>query len=110
MLQDWGAASPPKFAEAAKHWDQTSRKLQTASPRPVEYFEARHGLAYCLAKSGKKDDAIKVLRSTLTLSPAVGGGDMRAKYESLLKELDPTGSTAPAKAAAGAAPAPGTNP
>jgi len=110
VLQDWGAASPPKFAEAAKHWDQVSRKLQTASPRPVEYFEARHGLAFCLAKSAKKDDAIKVLRSTMSLSPTVGGGDLRAKYESLLKELDPTGSTAPAKTATGPVATPAKNP
>ncbi|GEM_PF-4277470 len=100
VLQDWGAATPAKYAEAAVQWDKTSKQLQGISPRPAEYYEARHGVAYCLAKAGRKDDAIRVLRSTMNLSPDVGGPEIRIKYEALLKQLDPTGSTAPSKAAA----------
>jgi hypothetical protein len=110
ILQDWGAVNAATYNDAARHWDATSRKLQNASPRPVEYFEARYGLAFCLAKTGKKADAVKVLRSTITLSPAVGGGDMRAKYESLLKELDSSGAAAAPKTGPGDSPAPAGNP
>ncbi len=104
VLQDWGAETPAKYAEAAVQWDKTSKQLQAISPRPAEYYEARHGVAYCLAKAGRKDDAIRVLRSTMNLSPDVGGPEIRIKYETLLKQLDPTGSTAPSKTA-GSAPA-----
>jgi len=110
ILQDWGGTNSAKFADAAKHWDQTGRKLQNMSPRPAEYFEARYGVAFCLTRTGKKDDAIKVLRSTMTLSPAVGGPEMRGKYERLLKELDPTGPPPAAKAAASPPAAPAANP
>jgi tetratricopeptide (TPR) repeat protein len=110
VLQDWGGQTSAKFGDAAKHWDQTSRKLQNMSPRPAEYFEARYGLAFCLSKTGKKDDAVKVLRSTMTLSPAVGGPEMRGKFEGLLKELDPTGPPPATKTAASPAAAPTGNP
>lgn len=110
VLQDWGGQASAKFADAAKHWDQASRRLQNMSPRPAEYFEARYGLAFCLAKTGKKDDAVKVLRSTITLSPAVGGPEMRGKFESLLKELDPAGPPPATKTAASPSAAPAGNP
>jgi tetratricopeptide (TPR) repeat protein len=110
VLQDWGGQTASKFADAAKHWDQASRKVQNMSPRPAEYFEARYGLAFCLSKTGKKDDAVKVLRSTMTLSPAVGGPETRGKFESLLKELDPTGPPPASKTAASPSAAPAGNP
>jgi len=90
VLQDWGEQNPPRLLDAAKHWDQTSKRLQTSSPRPAEYFEARYGLALSLSRLGKKQDAIKVLRSTMALSANVGGPELRTKYESLLRELDAT--------------------
>jgi tetratricopeptide (TPR) repeat protein len=98
VLQDWGDENAGRLAEAAKWWDQIARKLQNMSPRPLEYFEARFGLAQCLWKLGKKEDAVRVLQSTMTLSPDCGGPEMKARYDALVKQLQPGGS-APSKTA-----------
>jgi tetratricopeptide (TPR) repeat protein len=97
ILQEWGESDPKQLDAAARHWNTIAQRLQAAAPKPVEYFEARYGIAWCFSKLRRSDDAARVLRSTMSLNPNCGSPEMKAKYESLLKQLPSAPATAGAQ-------------
>ncbi|HVJ83977.1 MAG TPA: hypothetical protein VNC50_23130, partial [Planctomycetia bacterium] len=87
VLEAWAAADPAKINAALAQWSLIDRTLRPLRTKPVEYFEARLGQAWCLAKQGKKDDARKLLQGTMAINPTVGGAEMKGRFEAFLKTL-----------------------
>jgi tetratricopeptide (TPR) repeat protein len=87
LLEDQAAAGKGKWSDAYEHWRGLAATLGRGARKPKEYYEASYHVAYVLFKEGQKDEAKKALRSVMRLSPTVGGPDMKAKYETLLKQI-----------------------
>jgi hypothetical protein len=45
-------------------------------------------VAYALFKEGQKAEAKRALKGVMRMSPKVGGPEMKAKYETLLKQVE----------------------
>lgn len=95
LLVDWCETDKSRLEQAIQCLGELRRKIASLRPRPPEYFEVVHGLAYCLSlqwrQSGdeqQRQQAVKLLKSTLALSPALSGAEMQAKYRSLLGTLE----------------------
>lgn len=69
------------------YWKGLSSQLEKLRPRRPEYFECVYHMAVALQNLDKKADAAKALRGVMTLSPSVGGPEMKAKYQALLSQL-----------------------
>ena len=71
-------------------WRDTALRLGNARTRPVEYYDAWYHAALALRNDGKTTEAKQTLGSILRLSRdrSVGGPEMKAKYETLLKQLE----------------------
>jgi tetratricopeptide (TPR) repeat protein len=76
-----------KWAEALDRWSKLAARLRVMSPKPVEYYEATYHVAYCLMKMGEPDKAKATLKGVMRISRNLGTPEMKAKYDSLLKQL-----------------------
>jgi hypothetical protein len=60
------------------------RRSPLGSPR---WLEARYGLALANYRSGKAQEARKLIDATAILHPELGGGALRAKFEHLRRRI-----------------------
>jgi tetratricopeptide (TPR) repeat protein len=75
------------WAAALKHWQGLARKLEAVRPRRVDYYDAWYHIAWVLSQQRQTQKARQTLQGIMRLTPAVGGPEMRAKYEALLARL-----------------------
>jgi outer membrane protein assembly factor BamD (BamD/ComL family) len=87
LLEAQAQAGSGQWALAYEHWRRLASRLGQATPKPVDYFEASYHVAYCLLKQNQPAEAKRALNSVMRLSPKVGNEEMKAKYESLLRQL-----------------------
>jgi tetratricopeptide (TPR) repeat protein len=80
-------AKQGKWIESYNHWKGLATKLSNQNPKPPSYFEAWYQAALALQKQGQKDMARTTIASVQRLSPTVGSPEMKAKYDTLLKQL-----------------------
>ncbi len=89
---------PSQYEEALKHWARLRNLLHNLRKRPPEYFEVCYHAAQCLVESSKHssdreaakkslDDAEKLLKATLVLSPQLNGPAMVGQYNDLLERI-----------------------
>lgn len=70
-----------------RYWRNLATRLNQASPKRPELFEAWLHVATALEGLGQKAEAIKTLRGVMTLTPSVGTPAMKSRYEQALKRL-----------------------
>jgi cellulose synthase operon protein C len=98
ILEAKAEAKKGEWLDAYAHWKGLAMKLANPSPKPPQYFEAWYQAAKALKSQGDVErDAKKkqtdyalaktTLASVMRLSPAVGGPEMKAKYDALIKQL-----------------------
>jgi tetratricopeptide (TPR) repeat protein len=89
LLEDWARATneKPRWNAAYVYWNRLGGALARARPRPIQYYEAQYHAALALQGLGQKAQATQVLKGVMTLSPAVGSPDWKAKYQELLGQL-----------------------
>jgi tetratricopeptide (TPR) repeat protein len=87
LLEARAQAGDAKWSDALDYWRQLSLRLRSRGTPRVEYYEACYHIAWALYKDGKPDEAKRALKGVMRLYPHVGGPEMKAKYEELLKRL-----------------------
>jgi hypothetical protein len=87
LYEDWAATDPSKWSTAYNHWRQLSSQLERTRPRRIEYYDALLHVARALEGMGKKKDAAALLKSVMTLSPAVGDPEHKAKFQAAVSRL-----------------------
>jgi hypothetical protein len=98
LLDAKADAKKGSWLESYNHWKGLAMKLANGAPKPPQYYEAWYQAASALKRLGdaEKDTKKKqtdyslaktTLASVMRLSPALGGPEMKAKYDSLLKQL-----------------------
>ena len=94
ILDDWAQQDPAKYDDAVAQLTEVRLMLGRVQPRPKEYYDIVYRTAFCLYQqwqkskdSTKLQQAEQVLKSTLVLSPSLGGTDLLPKYKELLKKL-----------------------
>lgn len=75
------------WSVSLEYWKSLALRLRQARTKPVEYYEAWYHAAFALMKLGQRAEAVAALKGVMTLSPGVGGAEMKAKYEKLLQRL-----------------------
>ena len=97
ILEAWAETEPKRYQDAVAHWsDLRNRLQQTRGKKPAEYYEVMYRVADCLVReaqtSADKREAMErarqaeqVLKSALTLYPALNGPEMVARYRTLLQ-------------------------
>ncbi len=101
ILQAWGEDADVKaeerkrrLQEAYEAWSGVRVSLAQSPQKPAEFFEAIYNAASCAVAISQNSqdksrlaDARKLLKTTLTLYPQLGGNaGMKGKYEELLKK------------------------
>ena len=87
LLEAQAAAKKGKWATAFAHGRATALKLSRLRTKPPEYYDAWYHAAVALDKDGKAKEAKQTLASVLRLTPAVGGPEMKAKYQAMLTQI-----------------------
>ena len=64
-------------------------RAQRAATGSLPWFEARLGLALAYSRSGKSDQARRLIDATSILHPDLGGGELRDKFIRLRQRLGP---------------------
>jgi outer membrane protein assembly factor BamD (BamD/ComL family) len=82
-----GSDAARLWEQSLAYWKDLGGRLRAIPQRRAESFEAWYHVAIALRGLGRKDEAISTLKGVLTLTPSVGGPEMKAKYEELLKQL-----------------------
>ncbi len=72
---------------AYNHWKVLALKLGNSNPKPPQYYEAWYHAAEALEKHGDHTLAKATVASVMRLSPSLGGPEMKAKFQDLLKRL-----------------------
>jgi len=87
LLDAQAEAGEGSWTAARAHWQDVARRLGGIRPHPASYFEAWLHAAKATAKTKQTAQARQILTGVIRLNPAVGGPEMKKKYEDLLKEL-----------------------
>ena len=104
LLQAWGEQDANKFVEAVNGdkptiwgWAKIALTAARAKQFRATFFQARYEMANCQhalaqSKSGAEQkklvsDAEKTILKTVGLYPTLGGEEMHAKYDALLKKI-----------------------
>jgi tetratricopeptide (TPR) repeat protein len=87
LLEDEAAAGKAKWASAFAHWRTLALRLGAGRTKPVDYYEAWYHAALALKSDNKPVEAKQTLASIMRLSPAVGGPEMKQKYQALLSQI-----------------------
>ncbi len=88
LQEDWAKTDPSHWKKAYDHWKWLSGQLSRSRPRPVQYYDALYHVALALQGMKQPRSASQTLKSIMTLTPDVGSPEMKAKYETLLQELN----------------------
>ena len=93
ILQSLAERDPKRYDECISHWTNLRLGLQRLKTRPAEYYDVIYNTAFCLVRQSKASgdkakaaQAQQILRSTLTLTPALNGPEMVTKYDALLTQ------------------------
>jgi tetratricopeptide (TPR) repeat protein len=86
LLEAQAEAGQGEWSEAIRHWEDLAQKL-SRPPRPTAYFDAWYHAAYCLHKSKQTAKARQILNGIMRLNPAVGGPEMKTRYQQLLAKM-----------------------
>jgi hypothetical protein len=65
-------------------------RFQRLANGSLPWFEARYGLALAYYRSGKENEARKLIDATAILHPDLGGGELRTRFIRLRQRLNPT--------------------
>ena len=76
----YGTSEPEK---AVSKWRQLGNRLKS---RSENWFEAKYNVASLLLKSGKKEEAKKLLRYLNAIPPGWNNSGWKSKFEALLKQ------------------------
>jgi cellulose synthase operon protein C len=87
LAEDRAQADSTLWKESLKYWTWLANRLERGSRKGPPYFESHYHVALARFKTGDKTKAIQTLRGVMTLSPAVGTPEMKAKYLALLKQM-----------------------
>lgn len=98
ILQGMAEDDPAKWEEAQGAWDKLRKNLAGTPKKPPVFYEIVYNQGQCFAGQARnanaqnvadelKKNAIKLLKGTQALSPALSGPEMVAKYNALLEEL-----------------------
>jgi tetratricopeptide (TPR) repeat protein len=87
LLEAEAGAKRADWATALKHWQGLARKLEAVRPRRADYYDAWYHIAWVLSQQRQTLKARQTLQAIMRLTPAVGGPDMKSKYEALLARL-----------------------
>ncbi|MEJ7640526.1 MAG: hypothetical protein WKF75_21790 [Singulisphaera sp.] len=87
LIADKAKAGKAPWSEAFGHWRTLALQLGQQSPKPVEYYDSWYHAAFALMKQGKATQARQTLNSVMRLSANVGGPEMKAKYQELLRQI-----------------------
>ena len=111
ILQAQAAKNPKLYDECIAHWTSLRLRLGNQKPRPPEYYDVIYNSALALVEQSEKSktpdkaqQAEKILKSTLVLSPKLSGPETITRYETLLVRASklsglkaPPPKTSPAK-------------
>jgi tetratricopeptide (TPR) repeat protein len=87
LYEDIARSDSSKWGTAYNYWKRLAVQLEGTRPRRPEYYEAYLHMAEALRALGQKDQAAATLRGVMTLSPSLGGPEMKAKYQAFLDGL-----------------------
>ena len=87
LLESEAEAGRGKWSAALRHWEDLAKKMEPMHPRPSTYYDAWYHVAWVLSQEKEPTKARQTLLGVMRLSPAVGGNDMKAKYQGLLAKL-----------------------
>jgi tetratricopeptide (TPR) repeat protein len=87
LLEAEAEAGQGSWATAIKHWEDLTRRMERARPRPSAYYDAWYHVAWGLSKQKNNAKARQALLGVMRLSPNVGNPEMKAKYQSLIARL-----------------------
>ena len=76
-----------RWNTAYGYWNRLGQMLARGRPRPVQYYEVQYHVALALQALRMDAQATQVLKGVMTLSPAVGTPEWKAKYQELLAQL-----------------------
>ena len=62
-------------------------RTRRTAPGSLAWLDARYGLALALYRSGKADEARRIIDATAILHPELGGGDLSEKFKRLRQRL-----------------------
>ena len=69
--------------------DAQRLRVQRAPTGSLPWFEARYGLALAYSRSGRANEARRLIDATSILHPELGGGELREKFIRLRQRLGP---------------------
>ena len=89
LLEDKAATTKEQadWEKAASQWRGLAVRLGRGKSKTIDYYDAWYHTALAQSKQGNKAEAVKSLRGIMTLSPSVGGPEMKKKYDDLLSNL-----------------------
>jgi tetratricopeptide (TPR) repeat protein len=87
LVEEKAAAGKATWPAAFAQWRAVAQRLGNARTRPVAYYEAWYHAALVLKNENKTQEAKQTLALVMRLSPAVGGPEMKAKYQALFNQL-----------------------
>lgn len=70
------------------YWKTLGLQLRGMRQKPVEYYDAWYHAAFALFSLGNKAEATATLKGIMVLNPSLGGPEMKAKYEDLLRRIN----------------------
>jgi tetratricopeptide (TPR) repeat protein len=87
LLEAEAEAGRKSWAAALRQWEDLTKMLERARPRPEVYYDAWYHVAWAFFQQKSTTKARQALLGVMRLSPNVGGPEMKAKYQGLLARL-----------------------
>lgn len=87
VAESSGGRDKTAWDKPLSHWDRLSRQIEGLRPRPPFYYDVWYHVAWVHYKRKDVLKARQTLMGVMRLSPALGGPDMKAKYQDLLGRL-----------------------
>ncbi len=79
--------SRARWEVSRDYWKNLALRLRGGRPLRPEYYEAWYHVGVAMFGLGDKKQAISTLKGVMTLTPSVGGPEMKAKYQALLARM-----------------------
>jgi tetratricopeptide (TPR) repeat protein len=86
LLEAQAKAGQAEWGAVFRYWQDLAQKL-ARNPKPAAYYEAWYQAAGALAQQKETAKARQTLTAIMRLNPAVGGPEMKAKYQKFLDTL-----------------------
>lgn len=87
LVEPWASALMELglFGEAVDAYRVLGKRFPPGTPM---WLQSRYGLSLAYFRSGKPDDARRLIEGTMALHPSLGGGDLRESFLNLKRRLD----------------------